>query len=162
MHNIFSLKTILTTLISTGIASSLIALPVRANEDNLINKSANGELTLSQNFSYGDRRNQNESPDNFKNIVGITGLAIGTGVIGWHITRAYKPSLINSVTATSNNNNASLLDRVSPQLRQQLLRLVHNRQTANRLLSGTLISHPDRSPNWLAEKVIYDLERDRA
>ncbi|MDJ0690679.1 MAG: hypothetical protein QNJ41_19485 [Xenococcaceae cyanobacterium MO_188.B32] len=95
-----------------------------------------------------------------KKIVGITGLAIGTGVIGWHLTRAYKPSLVNSVP-TINNNNSSLLDRVSPKLRQQLLRLVHNRQTANRLLSGTLTNHPGRSPNWLAEKVIYDLQRDR-
>ncbi|WP_319418894.1 hypothetical protein [Pleurocapsa sp. FMAR1] len=43
---------------------------------------------------------------------------------------------------------------------QKLLRLVHNKQTANRLLRGTMLGHADR-PNWLAEKVIYDLERDR-
>ena len=41
MHEIFSLKTILTTLIGTSIASSLVALPVRANEDNLVNKTIN-------------------------------------------------------------------------------------------------------------------------
>ena len=161
MHEIFSLKTILTTLIGTSIASSLVALPVRANEDNLVNKTTNAELTLSQNFyDYSDRPTYPESTDELKKIVGITGLAIGTGVIGWHLTRAYQPSLVNSIP-TINNNNSSLLDRVSPKLRQQLLRLVHNRQTANRLLSGTLTNHPGRSPNWLAEKVIYDLQRDR-
>lgn len=162
MNKIFSLKTILTTIISTSIASSLMALPIRANEDNLVNESNNTELILSQNFdSYGDRSRYPEPTDSLKKIVAITSLAVGTGVIGWHLTRAYKPSLVNSLPAIS-NHNASLVDRVSPKLRQQLLRLVHNRQTANRLLSGTLRSNPGRSPNWLAEKVIYDLKRDRA
>ena len=134
-----TLKTILTTLIGTGIASGLISLPARASEDNLVGKTTKGELILSQNFDYSDyqvsRRhasNNTEPANNFKNIVGLTGLAIGTGVIGWQITRAYKPSLVNSIPA--NNNSASILDRVSPKLRRELLRLVHNRQTANRLL----------------------------
>ena len=162
MNRIFILKTILTTLISTSIASSLMALPIRANENNLVNKSDHTELILSQNFDgYGNRARYPEPTDDFKKIVGITALALGTGVIAWHLTRAYKPSLVNSVPTIS-NHHASLLDRVSPKLRRELLRLVHNQQTANRLLSGTLTSHPSRSPNWLAEKVIYDLKRDRA
>ena len=163
MNKIFTLRTILTTLISTSIASSLIGLPVRANEDNWVNESSNPELILSQNFDgYGNRPTYPEPTDSFKNLVGITGLAVGTGIIGWHLTKAYKPSLVNSIPTIGNNNSASLLDRISPKLRKELLRLVHNRQTANRLLSGTLISHPHRSPNWIAEKVIYDLKRDRA
>lgn len=177
MNKIFTLKTILTTLISTSIASSLIglrttqapptlggvaSLPVRANEDNWVNESSNSELILSQNFDgYGNRPTYAEPTDSFKTLVGITGLAVGTGIIGWHLTKAYKPSLVNSIP-TINNDRASLLDRISPKLRKELLRLVHNQQTANRLLSGTLISHPHRSPNWIAEKVIYDLKRDRA
>ncbi|BAU63223.1 unknown protein [Stanieria sp. NIES-3757] len=161
MHKMFSLKTILTTLIGTSIASSLIGLPVQANEDNLIDKKIATETIFSQNnYEFGNPNYQSEPSDNFKNIIGITGLAIGTGIIGWHLINAYKPSLIDSIP-TINNNNTSLLDRISPKLRQELLRLVHNQQTANRLLSGTLISHPDRSPNWVAEKVIYDLKRDR-
>ena len=154
--NKFSLKTIVTTLIGTGIAGSLIALPVRASEDNLIEPTSH--LILSQ-VSDGER-NYTESSDNFKNIIGLTGLAIGTGVVGYHLTRAYKPSLANSLP-TVNNSSTSLLARVSPKLRRELLRLVHNQQTADRLLSGTFNSHRDRSANWLAEKVIYDLKRDR-
>lgn len=162
MNQISILKTILTTLISTSIVSSLIALPARANEDDLVKRSDNNELILSQNFGgYGNRSRYPEPTDDFKKIVGITGLAVGTGVIAWHLNRAYKPSLVNSVPTIS-SHDASLLDRVSPKLRRELLRLVHNRQTANRLLSGTLTSHPGRSANWLAEKVIYDLKRDRA
>lgn len=59
-------------------------------------------------------------------------------------------------------NNTLWIDRSDPKLRKKLLRLVHNdRSTANRLIAGANISHPDRSVDWLAEKVIYDLERDR-
>lgn len=144
----FSLKTILTTLIGTGVATSLVALPVRANENNLVNESGREELILSQNYGYGDRPTDTELDDSFKYIVGLTGLAIGTGVVGYHLTRAYKPSLVNSLPIV-NNQNATLLDRVSPKLRRELLRLVHNKATASRLLSGTLTSHPGRNSNWL-------------
>ncbi len=160
MNKILTLKTIVTTLIGTSIASSLMVLPVRASEDNLQQRATPEELILSQNFDFNSPSNNPQPTDNLNKIVGLTGLAIGTGVIGYHLTRAYKPSLVHSIP-TLNNNNASLLDRVSPKLRQELLRLVHNRQTASRLLSGTLSSHPGRSPNWVAEKVIYDLKRDR-
>ena len=155
MNYLFVLKTIIQTLIGASVATSLIASPVQAREDNIVDKITNQELILSQT-------NNIEPTDDVKKIVGITGLAIGTGVIGYHLTRAHKPSLLNSITATNNRNqSASILDRVSPKLRRELLILVHNRQTASRLLSGTLTSHPGRSPNWLAEKVIYDLKRDR-
>ncbi|MEM8721558.1 MAG: hypothetical protein AAGE84_20065 [Cyanobacteria bacterium P01_G01_bin.39] len=154
----FDLKTILTTLISTGFASSLIALPVGANEDNSV-KPVNAELILSQ-IDYGNRYS-NEPSDSLKNAVGLGVLAIGTGVIGYHVSRAYKPSLVNSLPTINNSSSTTLLARVSPKLRQELLRLVHNQQTANRLLNGTSNSHPGRSANWIAEKVIYDLKRDR-
>lgn len=154
--NKFSLKTIVTTLIGTGIVGSLVALPIRASEDNLIEPTSN--LILSQ-VSDGER-NYTEPSGNFKNIIGLTGLAIGTGVVGYYLTRAYKLSLANSLP-TVNNSSTSLLTRVSPKLRRELLRLVHDRQTADRLLFGTFNTHRDRSANWLAEKVIYDLKRDR-
>ena len=154
----FSWKTILTTLIGTSLVGSLAALPVRANEDNSV-ESINAELILSQ-INYDSRSYNSEPSDGFKNIVGLTGLAIGTGVIGYQISKAYKPSLANSLP-TTNGNGTTLLTRVSPKLRRELLRLVHNQQTANRLMNGTSISHPGRSANWVAEKVIYDLKRDR-
>lgn len=161
---IIAWKTLLTTLIGTGIAGSLATMPVKAGND-LVKSSTSSELTLSQvnesdyQISQRYRPNNPESWDNFQNVVGLTGLAIGTGVIGYYVTRAYKPSLANSIPA--GNSTGSLLDRINPKLRKELLRLVHNKATASRLLTGTLTSHPGRSPNWVAEKVIYDLKRDR-
>ena len=153
--NIFSLKTILTASIGMVIASS-VAVPAKAVELNSNKSSVDGELVLSQ---IRDSNYNNQPSDDLKNIIGLTGLAIGTGVVGYHLARAYNPSLVNSLPAGS--NNAALIDRVNPKLRKELLRLVHNKAIASRLLSGTLTSHPGRSPNWVAEKVIYDLKRGR-
>lgn len=47
-------------------------------------------------------------------------------------------------------------------LQRQLLRLLHEDQaTANRLFQQATLKYPGQTPNWYAEKVIYDLERDR-
>ena len=148
----FSIKTILTTLIGTGIAGSLVTLPVRANETIT---ETNADIIAQ--VDYGNRYN-NEPSDGLKNIVGLTGLVIGTGIVGYHVSKAYKPSLAIPGTGSS---SSAILTRVSPKLRRELLRLVHNQATADRLLNGTAISHPGRSANWVAEKVIYDLKRDR-
>ena len=157
MNEMFSWRTILTTLVGSSIAGSLFALPVRANQTHSP-ESSNSQITLSQ-INY-DNQFDNEPSDSLKNLVGMAGLAIGTGVVGYHISKAYKPSLANSLPSMG-NSNASLLTRISPKLRRELLRLVHNQATADRLLSGTSNSHPGRNPNWIAEKVIYDLKRDR-
>ena len=59
-------------------------------------------------------------------------------------------------------DRGSWIDRTNPALRRKLLKLLYNdRQTANRLIAGASVTNPGRSTNWLAEKVIYELERDR-
>lgn len=47
-------------------------------------------------------------------------------------------------------------------LQNRLLSLVGNdRGAAQRLLAGEKVRHPERCDDWLCEKVIHDLERDR-
>ncbi len=54
------------------------------------------------------------------------------------------------------------LDRVSRPLRQKLVRSLHDDQaTARRLFTQAQFKYPGKTPDWYAEKVIYDLERDR-
>lgn len=158
----FDLKTIVTTLISTSIVGSVVALPVKANEANLV-RSRDAELILSQiddrNSPYSPY--DNETDDGLKNIIGLIGLAMGTGVVGYYVSKSYKPSFVNLLPRINNDSNVTLLARTSPKLRRELLRLVHNQQTVNRLMNSTSNSHPGRSANWIAEKVIYDLKRDR-
>ena len=159
MSKISAIKTIVTSVMGTTIAMGLIGFPVAANQADLVNQPSNWNQNY-ENFDFRERRNRRELGNDIKNIVGITGLGIGTGVIAWHLVRANKTSIVKSLAET-NNKNRSLLNQVNPKLRKELLRLVSNSQTVNRLLSGTLARHPNRSANWLAEKVIYDLKRDR-
>ena len=64
---------------------------------------------------------------------------------------------------TAKSNTDSPIDQASSKLQKKLLILLHNdRTTANRLLAHTKQSNPQKSVNWAMEKVIYDLERDRA
>jgi hypothetical protein len=57
----------------------------------------------------------------------------------------------------------SILQQASRRLRQKLLTLLHNDwDAANRLLAKVKTKNPHKSNDWYVEKVIYDLERDRA
>ena len=155
-----SLAKALKTCMVMMLATSAIALPVRSSAAELETKIASTELLFNQTFDSRDISGNGQETDDFQQILGIMGLTMGIGAIAWQLRRAYKPSFANSFAKTS-QHHVSLLARVNPKLRRELLRLVNNQQTANRLLSGTLSRHPNRSPNWLAEKVIYDLKRDR-
>lgn len=168
MKNFVSLVTFLTTITVGGLlATSAEAKSIEtassslAEQSQINNETANLALISRLNNRNSENMPEsNSSADNSLNqIIGVTGLAIGTGVIGYHLSRSNRPSLVNSLHYS--NTNTLLLERVSPKLRQKLLRLVNNKQTVNRLLTGTMLRHANRSPNWLAEKVIYDLERDR-
>lgn len=100
-----------------------------------------------------------ESKDNLTKIIFFASL-VATGGLVWKISQArrrLKPSLMQIKT----QSGSTLLDRVSPKLRRQLLRLVSDPKTANRLLMGVYKNNHHRSANWIAEKVIYDLRRGR-
>ncbi len=47
------------------------------------------------------------------------------------------------------------------ELQQELIALVRDRKTADRLLQGLKRQYPDRSKLWLLEKAISDIHRDR-
>ncbi len=71
--------------------------------------------------------------------------------------------LATKKATTAKSNTDSPIDKASPKLQKKLLILLHNdRPTANRLLAYTKQKNPQQSVNWAMEKVIYDLERDRA
>jgi hypothetical protein len=153
MQKSISFPAFLTAVIATG----LFAIPTKA----LLSQEQRGSVADVANLNdrvWLDTAGENSSTDNINRIIGITGLSIGGGFIAYRLYRADKASVTN---LANGKTNTLLLDRLSPKLRKKLLQLIHNRETANRLLTGTMLTHADRSPNWLAEKVIYDLERDR-
>lgn len=61
------------------------------------------------------------------------------------------------------NQQPSYSSRPREELRRRLFPLVHGDwNLAERLLESVRRNHPGRSEDWYWEKVIYDLERDRA
>lgn len=70
---------------------------------------------------------------------------------------SYSPSQLQQ-----KNHNVLTIDQVNSKLRTQLLSLLHRDiQAINRLLNQAKFKYPNRTNNWYAEKVIYDLTRDR-
>lgn len=81
-------------------------------------------------------------------------------VVGGIATGGY---LATKKANTAKPKTNSQIDQASPKLQKKLLILLHNdSETANRLLAHTRQNNPHQSVNWAMEKVIYDLERDRA
>jgi hypothetical protein len=85
----------------------------------------------------------------------VSGLAIG-------ILQAKKGSNQGIGTISLPNQNVLNINQVNGKLRGQLLTLLHKDvEAANRLLTQAKFKYPNRTTNWYAEKVIYDLTRDR-
>ena len=101
-----------------------------------------------------DRSNSNSNQ-----VILFIGL-MSIGLLSWYLFQSRKGNISGS-QALNHKSSTPLLDRVSPKLRRQLLRLINDPKTANRLLVGIQKNNGDRSPNWLAEKAIYDLRRGR-
>lgn len=68
------------------------------------------------------------------------------------------PQLSNSPSRRSTPARTSS----KPAIQQRLYQLVYgDRATADRLLRQARSRYPDRSEQWILEKVVFDLERDR-
>lgn len=81
-------------------------------------------------------------------------------------TSTTKPRKYNSNKGNRASNASDekeiRIEQVSQQLQNKVLLLLNgDRNTANRLLNLAKTRHPQNSVQWCAEKVIFDLERDR-
>lgn len=66
------------------------------------------------------------------------------------------------VSSNGRGHLRSASPRPQRHLERKLFKLLGgNTNTANRLIQQSRLKHPDKSPDWHWEKVIYDLERDR-
>jgi polyhydroxyalkanoate synthesis regulator phasin len=65
------------------------------------------------------------------------------------------------VTQTQQSSAATTAWQVAPLHRRLVMLLNGNETLAKHLVDQTQAQNPDRSPVWVYEKVIHDLERDR-
>jgi hypothetical protein len=165
MFKAFRLDNVVAVPIALTVLGSLaLSLPIaRFNSTEIETRTASiAQLSISEEDSNRNLSENSENNEALK-LLGIAALGVGALGIVWQRDRQNKTLSFDTIVANSHRQNNTLwIDKTDPKLRKKLLRLLHNdRSTANRLIAGASISHPDRSVNWLAEKVIYDLERDR-
>jgi hypothetical protein len=99
----------------------------------------------------------------------LAGVAVGGIVIGTALNSGKNQDNTKISSARSNWSHSSQnqvvtknIDQVRGKLQKKLLTLLHNdRNAANRLLAQAQVKYPNKTIDWYAEKVIYDLERDR-
>ncbi|MEP0955116.1 hypothetical protein [Microcoleus sp. FACHB-1515] len=86
----------------------------------------------------------------------------GSAAIGIGLSAAVNRNGNRKPSAQPDRFAAVSFDRVSRPLQQKLVRALHgDRPAAQRLFTQASFKTPGKSSDWYAEKVIYDLERDR-
>ena len=138
MLKLLPIGAVLATIISTQ-------LPVTSTQ----------RLQLAQSLPLAEPYNPTSPENNDQSGIITTALVVSSIATGGYL--ATKKANI------AKRNTNSQLDQASPKLQKKLLILLHNdSETADRLLAYTKQNNPQQSVNWAMEKVIYDLERDRA
>lgn len=87
--------------------------------------------------------------------------AIGVGLTA--VVERDRPFVRQSSLSHSTRQSSALsFGQVSRPLQHKLLRLLHeDRGAAHRLFVHASLKYPGKDPDWYAEKIIYDLVRDR-
>lgn len=99
----------------------------------------------------------------------LLAIALGGGAaayFGWNAFANRRQALSTAYgsarAAGQTEPNSALLGQTNRSLQRKLLLLLHeDRSAANRLLKQAYLKYPGKTANWCAEKVIYDLQRDR-
>lgn len=139
--------------------SSYLTMPIIAQETE--HRLEESSIILSDRNNFVVNAPKDQAKDNLAKALIILGLVSTVGFVGWRLSRRGNAPVVGSVAKGRQSKNKALIDQVNPKLRRKLLRLVNDPKTANRLLMGIHKHNRGRSPNWIAEKAIYDLRRGR-
>lgn len=144
-------KTIPTGIVGSVLAASVLAAPT---------SGASQAIQLDAPPTNAETSNVNPGAALAIAMGGSVALCLGVKAIA---DRQHSPSARRSVAKPSLQPSQGVnLNRASRSLQRQLLLLLHEDQAAaQRLFTQASLRHPGETPNWYAEKVIYDLERDR-
>ena len=177
MHNLFKINTVLATVACTCLAGNVLAEEVNNCSNNsqsqdicpvaVDNKKATTVKSPSENRSsnlYAEvsqpkEKNETEiftrvqSSPNF-DTTQVTLMLLGMVIVTILLNQ-------NRYETDSNWKKSDSINKTKYRLQKKLLSLVKSPETAKRLFLNIQTKYPERSANWLLEKIIYDLERDR-
>ncbi len=177
MHYLFKIKTVLATVACTCLTGNVLAGEVNTCSNNsqsqdicpiaLDNKKATTVKSPSENRSsdlYSKASQPKEkdetaiftrlqSSPNF-DTTQVALMLLGMVIVTILLQQTPHQTAFNSTESDS-------INQANSRLHKKLLTLVRSPETAKRLFLSTQTKYPERSANWLLEKIIYDLERDR-
>ena len=149
MLKLLHLGAALTTVLSSQFTSS--SLP---SSTDIVVTNTNTTASIITADSGNDILEETQKVDPVLLSLAIVGGGIAVAV---STKKAKQPFKLNS-----RSEGTIRIEQASGKLRKKLMRLLHDdRETANRLLFQAKLKHPNKSVDWYADKVIYDLERDR-
>ena len=149
MLKLLHLGAALTTVLSSQFTSS--SLP---SSTDIVVTNTNTTASIITADSGNDILEETQKVDPVLLSLAIVGGGIAVAV---STKKAKQPFKLNS-----RSEGSIRIEQASGKLRKKLMRLLHDdRETANRLLTQAKLKHPNKSVDWYADKVIYDLERDR-
>ncbi|MEO0844012.1 MAG: hypothetical protein AAF063_34775 [Cyanobacteria bacterium J06643_5] len=177
MRNLFKINTVLATIACTCLAGNVLASEVNTCSKNLKSndicpvavdhkKVTTVKIPLENRSTklYGEASQLKEKDETVKltrllsspgfDATQVTLILLGIAVVTVLIQ-------LNFQETDSNSTESDSFIRANSHLKKKLLALVQSPETAKRLFLSTQNKYPERSANWLLEKTIYDLERDR-
>ncbi|RUR83476.1 hypothetical protein ACF3DV_15165 [Chlorogloeopsis fritschii PCC 9212] len=136
------------SLLATGLASGMAPQNQQQMSQLAVASSVNNEL--------------NESEEQGSNstlmLVALVAGGIATGVM---LSKKGNRRQ-NNFSFGEQQTSTIRLEQASRKLQRKLINLLHDdRDAATRLLNQAKQKNPNKTIDWYAEKVIYDLERDR-
>lgn len=177
MRNLFKINTLLATIACTCVAGSVLAGEANTCSTNskstdicpvaIDNTKATTVKSPAKNHS-STLYTQVSQPQEKEESTRITSLQSSSRFdtnqlilmfLGITIVTAFLQG--NNYKTGDTSIDSDLNNQNNSRLYNKLITLVHSPATAKRLFLNTQRKYPERSANWLLEKTIYDLKRDR-
>ena len=177
MHHLFKINTVLATIACTCVTGSVFAAEVNTCSTNsqstyfcpvaLDNTKATTVKSPSENL-FSSLDTEVSQPEEKEEYTKITRLQPSpdfdaTQVILMLLGIVFITVILqkNHHGTDSKSTECGFTNQTNSRLHKKLLTSVQSPEIAKRLFLNTQYKYPERSVNWLLEKTIFDLERDR-
>jgi hypothetical protein len=154
MMKLLHLSAAIAAILGAQISSS--SLPIAAQTVTRVEQS--NDVLTAQLYRPNPRNEEGINPNLMLALAGLAGGAAAIALAAKNNGHFKSPAKSRPIAV----GGSIRVEQASRQLQKRLMSLLHDeRDTANRLLAQAQRKNPNQSVDWYAEKVIYDLKRDR-